>query len=131
MKQLYELWIILNCNDKHRLLGKRHETCLEMQKEFPELRLASGFVHTELDLPAYRSRGPWAHWWLVDAAGHVIDPTVFQYENVQPIRYDELPEDHPARHGPMKKCMNCGATFWTEGAVCSDKCYKEFADSLG
>jgi hypothetical protein len=130
MKPQYEIWIVLNCNDQHKLLGKCHEVCLEMQKEFPELRLASGFVHTELNLAAYRTRGPWAHWWLMDGE-EVVDPTAFQYNNVQPIRYEELPEDHPARHHEMKRCPNCGTVFWTDGYCCSEKCDDELIKSMG
>ena len=59
-----------------------------MQRTFPELRLVGGFV-ARADMP------PWAgthlvhaHWWLVTAAGQVVDPTARQFG--WPLVYIEI-----------------------------------------
>ncbi len=66
-----------------------------MQRTFPELRLVGGFV-ARADMP------PWAgahlvhaHWWLVTAAGQVVDPTARQFG--WPLVYIEIGDEAALR----------------------------------
>lgn len=74
-----------------------------MKAAFPELRMTCGFV------VIWQTPEPQPHWWLVDPAGDIVDPTLAQFGPVS--EYREIDEAHPARHYPRVKCMNCGSYF--------------------
>ena len=94
-------------------------------EKFPELTRVSGFFKTEHQLE-------WAkgteHWWLVDSAGNIIDPTRGQFIAGKEIYkvFDPLKDEVY-----LGKCPNCGEAQYgliAEGAkdICSDECAEDY-----
>jgi hypothetical protein len=121
----YKLWVKQHYPNAKAATGQCHQAAKAMVKEFPELRLARGFVSTpDAEL---------THWWCVDQEGDVIDPTRHQFPLV--FWYTEISDDHPLAKYPMKKCMNCGEMYLqSEGhsydPACDEYCFKELNESL-
>ena len=104
--------------------GKCHEAVRQMQKEFPELRTAVGYVFAG-------SWGDREHAWLVDVDGNIVDPTAKQFPGVGDYR--EWQAGDPVDVGP---CANCGEAIWvkvqrledaTRKILCGEACEKAYA----
>jgi hypothetical protein len=105
----YAEWIAANVQDDG--YGQCEEVTLRMAEAFPELRRVRGHYY---DL-AWGQRG---HWWMVDASGKVVDPTVAQFPSKGRGFYDEWDESRPE---PIGECYQCGAYIY-EGAGCPNEC---------
>lgn len=94
--------------------GKCKEACAEMRLQFPELRMASGFV--------YCTWGRDTHVWCVTPDGKVVDPTLEQFQRV--YTYEELDLSNPEDIAriPTGVCMDCGGDVYDEKTFCSDAC---------
>jgi len=91
-----------------------------MQLEFPELRLARGYVFD----------GCWGertHWWCVTPDGEVVDPTSSQFPALLPGSYQEL---GPNDRIPSGRCPNCGETVYDGATFCDSSCYSAMVTSL-
>lgn len=99
-----------------KVLGRCQPAAVEMRAVFPELRIVQGHV---LDA-VWGKRG---HWWLVDPAGSIIDPTVSQFP--APVEYIGWTPDEPVRIG---KCMECGEEIWETVPSLTDTRMKRFCD---
>lgn len=83
MEQKYKDWIDAfiarspkyHGTDEPALRGSCVSATAEMVKAFPELTRVRGFVQ-----PGGQ------HWWCVDPAGNIVDPTVAQFDRV-PNKY--------------------------------------------
>jgi hypothetical protein len=108
---LYQAWIgkWLRKNDPY---GKCHEASIEMQEQFPHLRLVRGHYHDVM-------WGEREHWWLVDDDENIVDPTATQFPSKGSGHYYELPDDAKE---PLGKCMNCGEYCYENRNFCSDGC---------
>lgn len=106
--------------------GTSHHMCGTFTRifaeRFPSLRRVPGYYY---DRPDGWSHGE--HWWLVDQAGRIIDPTADQFptrEQGHYVAYD------PRLHClPKGKCPCCCASLYSsEGQVpCSPGCDEELA----
>ena len=87
----------------------------------PELTRVPGFYIS----PAGHSHGE--HWWLVDAAGNIVDPTADQFPSQGTGNY--VPYD-PTKHLVAKgRCRNCGCTLFAfPDRPCSAECDEALAD---
>ncbi len=123
----YSDWIKEHYPTYESAYGRCAEAVKKMSKEFPELKIVRGHVMCLW--------GKRAHWWLTDAEGNIIDPTVTQFPGT--INYDEWKPGDQIRVG---KCMNCGDEIWksvstievryiTE-SVCSKTCEANLMKSL-
>lgn len=93
-----------DCDGDHNG-GFCYSVSREMQKQFPELRLARGWAVTKSRDGRDVSS---THWWLVAPDGSAVDPTFDQFLRFGGVvRYAEYDE---AKHGPLPtgKCPNCG-----------------------
>jgi hypothetical protein len=93
----------------------------EMNNEFPELTRIRGQVL--LTNGWYR-----AHWWLVDTAGNVIDPTASQFSSdyfggSKVLNYEPRDESEPE---PTGICPNCGEYCYNSKTCCSDSCHNQY-----
>lgn len=116
MKPEYEAWIAAEVSDP---TGRCAETTLRMVEAFPELRRVRG----HFDDPSIGSQ---PHWWCVDPAGEIVDPTVRQF----PCWYAGHYEEHVGPE-PTGKCMNCGGyTYAPRSTTCSEACDRELVAYL-
>lgn len=83
-----------------------------MLAEFPELTLVRG--HYVCPIWGLRE-----HWWLVDSAGVVVDPTAEQFPSKGWGEYIPLPDNAPE---PTGQCMNCGEYCYDGSWACSKSC---------
>jgi len=128
MRAKYREWIdalILQDfgGDPRRAYGKCQEVSIKMAAVFPELSIVRGHAHTI----AWGKRG---HWWLVDGAGMIVDPTAGQFPGGVSF-YEEYKEGDPIRSG---SCMDCGEPIWDlpeapHRTFCNEKCADLFAKS--
>jgi len=117
MKKRYEDWI----NSWNERAGRCHQAALAMVERFPELRLARGYYNYVS--PGYPNGKFAEHWWCVDGAGEIVDPTVSQFRLVEAIGYEEVAENER-----LCKCLNCGTpSVWQ---LCGDDCEEEYVVSL-
>ncbi len=114
----YDEWIKANAPENPRGLCK--EICKRMKGVFPELRLVRG----HFDDPIWGKRG---HWWLLEPAGTVVDPTVSQFPGGGLGEY--LPWIEGAQE-PTGKCMHCGELCYDHARTCSENCSKKLIASL-
>lgn len=104
---------------KETAYGKCHETCLEMQKTFPELKLIRGHYFD----PIWLDR---KHWWLETKDGEIIDPTAIQFPSKGQCLYTPWDESQPE---PTGKCPNCGEYTFNNEYV-HEECRTAFMASL-
>jgi hypothetical protein len=95
------------------------EATIAMQKRFPELQRVRGHYY---DGPQER-----AHWWLIDSAGNIVDPTAAQFQTKGHGIYDERDETEPE---PTGKCHHCGNLVYNGEVFCSRQCATEAASSM-
>lgn len=91
-------------------------------ERFKSLKVVPGYYLTS---PEGASRGE--HWWLVDSAGAIVDPTADQFPEREHGHY--LPYD-PRIHMVVKgKCLCCGVLLYSKegSAPCSLGCDEELA----
>ena len=116
----YEEWISAFLA-KHNgfVRGKCKEAADGLAASFPELRVAEGFAHWQCPTRSVRDQ----HWWCVDPAGAVIDPSVAQFGGAC-VRYEELDLDDPETRSkiPTGPCMNCPGEAYEHRSFCSDAC---------
>jgi hypothetical protein len=98
--------------------GKCDAATKEMVAAFPELRRACGFV--------YCAWGRDEHWWCVDPAGAIVDPTAEQFHLLSEYEELDLTKEEDVARIPTGKCMNCGGPcYGGRGSACSDECEAE------
>lgn len=99
-----------------------------MVESFPELRRVAGFAHWAA--PNGRQIRD-QHWWCVDAAGAIVDPTAAQFTG--PVRYEELDLGDPETltRVPTGRCMGCGGDVYDSNRHCSDACEAETFAEMG
>ena len=104
-------------------MGNCQHYSSQMVINFPELRIAQGFV-------ILSNNKKYQHQWCVSpdtTSYQIVDPTVKQYTGYYVIGYEELKEDDPI---PVGKCMNCGNWIMSNATdhtpFCSEKCWKEY-----
>lgn len=114
MEQKYQEWIDNFVSDP---LGHCAELTLEMQKEFPELERVRGHYYCAF-------WGKREHWWLVDKAGSVVDPSAAQFPSKGLGEYAEWDDSLPE---PTGMCPNCGDLVFDGRTCCSDNCHREYA----
>lgn len=114
----YDNWIKQNYPTLESAIGRCAEAVIKMQESFPELTRVRGIAHTFL-------HGEQTHWWLLDSAGNVVDPTIKQFGSV--MYYEALDDNDPRCKYKRQKCMNCGEVFYSERhTLCSDQCEYDF-----
>lgn len=120
MKQEWKDWIAKNVQ------GTGYGDCAEvteaMAKEFPELRRVRGFYwcHTW---------GERQHWWLVDPAGVVVDPTAAQFPSKGRGCYEEVKDEDLAKRVPIGVCANCGGPIYADSEITDTVCSKSCGDA--
>lgn len=97
----YQAWVDANVDGDP--VGRCAEVTEAMAAAFPELTRVRGHYDG------------WAHWWLVDAQGQVIDPTADQFSPGGTYVEHVGPE-------PTGKCPNCGRYCYGGSFCCSDAC---------
>lgn len=98
---------------------------LQMQRVFPELRRVRGHVCPANAGALGTSLQPpegYPHWWLVTAAGAIVDPTVAQFP--WPVHYTPWQEGQPE---PTGKCYECGAYCYGGKDFCSQAHAAQYA----
>jgi hypothetical protein len=112
----YDRWIATHYPPTADVTGKCAEATAEMAAAFPELRRVRG--HYVCHLAGRRQ-----HWWLVDEAGAVVDPTRQQFASGSLGDYEPHDETSPE---PVGKCMGCGRLVYAESPcqphACSERC---------
>ncbi|MCK9567537.1 hypothetical protein M0R72_01145 [Candidatus Pacearchaeota archaeon] len=97
----YAEWIAAYIESQNGIVyGQCSSAVAAMVKVFPELRIVRGHVF-DLQL------GQRSHWWLVTAAGEIVDPTKGQFPCL--MEYEEWVPGTEVRVGA---CMQCGADIW-------------------
>ncbi len=102
-------------------LGRCAEYTAAFAEAFPELKRVRGFV-------TLRSGLRRSHWWLVDSAGKIVDPTASQFDteyfwHAGIAFYEPLNEANPE---PTGMCSNCAGLVYDGGTCCSEKCCLEY-----
>jgi predicted nucleic acid-binding Zn ribbon protein len=105
----YRDWIIANVRGTD--YGEWREVTARMLAAFPELRRVPGHYHCPFI-------GPRTHWWLVDADGGIVDPTVDQFPSRGLGEYVEW-DGSPL---PTGRCLECGGDVYDGSSFCSDQC---------
>lgn len=112
MKPEYADWITT--------VTETYGTCREvteaMAVAFPELTRVRGHYYCF-------AWGERAHWWLVDPAGEIVDPTATQFPSKGRGVY--IPWEEGDQE-PTGMCPNCGGNVYDGDACCSDKCDVEY-----
>ena len=96
------------------------------QERFPSLRRIAGYYFCTASGWSYGE-----HWWLLDNAGQVIDPTADQFPCQGHGRYEPY---SPFKHKVLKgKCPCCGRGLYSRegGYPCSLPCDQELAQEYG
>jgi hypothetical protein len=110
MPEAYAQWIDENYPTQVAAFGACHEATDRMVAAFPELRQVRGYY-------VDRRWGEREHWWCVDPAGQVVDPTARQF----PSRgYGEYVELDPTARQPTGKCPECGGYAFDGETFCSE-----------
>lgn len=111
----YTAWIkayVIKAACTTGLKDRCREACRDMRKAFPELTAVPGAV-TLADGRRI------VHWWLIDAAGTVWDPTALQFDS-EPVAYTSLAEEEPR---PAGQCLECaGYRYNARSGYCSARC---------
>jgi hypothetical protein len=119
MDERYKEWIALNVPSYPVGMCKAIST--SMHEEFPELRLVRG--HYSADFFDGDGAKEWPHWWLEDAKGVVIDPTVAQWpdKGIHGIYVEHTGPE------PTGRCVNCGGyCYGPDPILCSETCDAEY-----
>jgi hypothetical protein len=101
----YARWILdRDLDSSYVAEGQCMQVTQDMQRTFPELRIAKGIVWSYKNIDNYSSTcvKEYLHCWCVDTEGKIIDPTVAQYCNLPDLQYCEKNWVAP------RKCWNCG-----------------------
>lgn len=115
----YQLWISLLRLTPETALGRCKEVAIDMQDNFPELRLVRGHYYDD----EWGRRG---HWWL-QLGDRIVDPTAIQFPSAGEGRYEEHPE---GAEEPTGICMNCGEYVYGGSKFCNNTCEAEFIRGL-
>jgi hypothetical protein len=90
-----------------------------MAAAFPELKRVRGYclaIHHHYFAGMLYDH---SHWWLLDEAGKVVDPTASQYARIEAYN----PIDEATFREPSGKCMNCGELVYPPRRnFCDDTC---------
>lgn len=117
----YAAWIAERYPTREKALAQCAEATTAMAAAFPELRRVAGLVaHGDYveDLE---------HWWLVEANGAIVDPTLAQWNAMFILGYHEIKPDSPIYGKPRRKCMNCSRYYFGGGSgICSKRCEVAF-----
>jgi hypothetical protein len=118
-----DLHIRYNMTDYEKYRGKCREYCDAAIAENPSLRLVRGYYWCPI------SNREEQHWWTVDLAGEIYDPTSKQFLSAGLGTYREF-------DGTVE-CDECGkvvaeedASFDGRYAFCSYECYGHFIGML-
>lgn len=123
----YSEWIKVYISKNKIIAGMCGSATTEMCKEFPELKRVPG--HVMLVNGAYVE-----HWWCIDEASNIIDPTASQW--------DFLPEEYipwkPGDEVCVGRCMECGDSIYEKPdslkgnrkEFCSNECKVDFTNTL-
>lgn len=109
MQDRYREWIAQNVEETY---GKCQEVTEAMAAAFPDLIRVRGHYYCFL-------WGERAHWWLVDEAGDIVDPTAAQFPSKGAGEYVPWDESAPV---PTGMCPNCGELVYGGESVCSEAC---------
>lgn len=115
MKPEYEAWIARNVPDDG--YGRCREVTEAMAADFPELTRVRGHYYCY-------AWGERAHWWLLDPAGEVVDPTACQFPSKGAGTYVPWNEGDPE---PTGICANCGEPCYNGDTCCSEACGRAYA----
>jgi len=96
--------------------GACREVTAAMADAFPELTRIRGHYYCPL-------WGERSHWWLIDASGNIVDPTVAQFPSKGTGEYVPWEEGAPE---PTGKCPNCGGLCFNGDFCCSDNCHRAY-----
>ena len=111
----HRAWIADHVPTHEAAYGKCESVAKAMAAAFKDLKIVKGHYYCAI-------WGRRAHWWLVDSAGEIVDPTLRQFPSAAfagPEWYEELDESAPR---PTGICMNCGAECFDGEHYCSDRC---------
>lgn len=123
--QTHSEWIAAWLSDNNPY-GQCKEACAEMMEVFEDLTLVPGHVFTNW--------GMRDHFWCVDTAGNIVDPTATQFGWV--MEYEPWVPGTEVRVG---KCMECGEEIWEavqdlsdvpRKDMCNDRCARAFEADL-
>lgn len=115
MRSAYQEWINTHVPaNPVRLCAKM---TLLMVAAFPELTRVRGHYS------GAGLRDPYPHWWCVDPAGAIVDPTTAQFPDGGAGWYEPHDESGPE---PTGKCPNCGSYCYGGDFCCSRRCEIEY-----
>ncbi len=115
MDVAYEMWIMQLNFTASSAYGQCENISRKMVETFPELELVRGHY-------ICKYWGNREHWWLINAAGDIVDPTAIQFPSFGLGEYIKLDED---KKEPTGKCLNCGQYCYDGNMCCSNVCAKE------
>jgi hypothetical protein len=109
--------------------GRCAEATIEMIGVFPTLRRVAGLARWVA--PHGRAIID-EHWWLVDEAGDIVDPTRAQFGGAH-VEYEPIDLDDPASLAkvPTGKCMECGGYAYAGAAFCAPACERAYVEAEG
>ncbi len=106
--------------------GECLSVCQEMVKRWPTLILVRGYYHC----PSWGERG---HWWLINEAGQIVDPTARQFPSGGQGRYVVYSDAEIAERTPIGRCLDCGEDIFEggySGTFCTEACAKATTEWL-
>ena len=117
----HKSWIEKHYPTYESAYGKCQEAVLMMWKDFPELTQVRGVYLC----PQWGQR---EHWWLMDANGGIVDPTVVQFPSRGRARYvaetDFKTEGIRVVRG---RCPDCGSDLYKSGqSFCGEECERSY-----
>jgi hypothetical protein len=116
----YQEWIDKNVPENCD--GMCKEIVGKMVIQFHELVKVRGHYYCAI-------LGEREHWWLVDPAGNIVDPTKAQFPTKGKGHYEPWEE---GRKEPVGLCMNCGAYCYENQYFCCNSCENVvMADYIG
>lgn len=115
MSDAYQTWIAVHVTGDG--YGQCAEATEQMQAAFPTLTRVRGHYYC----PFWGER---EHWWLVDPAGQIVDPTAAQFPSRGSGVYVPRDETQPE---PTGRCPNCGEYCYDGATCCSENCHLEYA----
>lgn len=127
MELIYKKWINKHVPTFTEAYGKCHKVCIQMNENFPELKIVRGW-YKDYGLPSGKEKR--THWWL-KKRNTIIDPTTKQFHLPNIIKnYEEF---IIGKHKiPTGKCMNCGKLCYNgRQNSCCDRCNTELKKYYG
>lgn len=120
MKIIYQKWIVSNYPTPESAKTACAEATRKMVDCFPELSRVRGMISVfePFGLPASKT----THWWCVDSAGEIVDPTAHQYPT-HILNYSPIDE---TKGEPTGKCPNCGDLCYNGDYLCTSKCERDY-----